>query len=78
MARYSRSFRTGRSSSGYKTYNSGSGWKFTHRTVAAKKLGGSIFKGFQVHHINGNKTDNRSSNLTVISGFIHRLIHGKT
>jgi hypothetical protein len=84
MARYSRSygrssggFRTGSSSSGYRTYNSGSGWKLTHRTVAEKKLGGSIFKGFQVHHINGIKTDNRPSNLTVVSRFIHRLIHGK-
>ena len=32
------------SNSGYKQYNSGSGWKFTHRTVAEKTLGNSIHK----------------------------------
>ncbi len=66
-----------RSFNGYRQYNSGSGWKFTHRTVAAKKLGGPIFKGYQVHHINGNKLNNRPSNLTVVSAAQHQKIHGK-
>ncbi|MFA7056636.1 MAG: HNH endonuclease signature motif containing protein [Candidatus Cloacimonadales bacterium] len=68
-------FRSSRS--GYKQYNSGSGWKYTHRTVASKKLGGAIFPGYQVHHINGNKTDNRPSNLTVLSAKAHSKIHNK-
>jgi len=60
---------------GYKQYNSGNGWKFTHRRVAEKKIGGRIRPGYEVHHINGNKRDNRPRNLTVISRWIHRLIH---
>ncbi|MDD2651353.1 MAG: HNH endonuclease signature motif containing protein [Candidatus Cloacimonadales bacterium] len=64
-----------KSNSGYKQYNTGSGWKYTHRTVAEKKLGGSIYNGYQVHHINGNKTDNRPSNITVVSPAVHKLLH---
>ncbi|MBN1968666.1 MAG: HNH endonuclease [Candidatus Delongbacteria bacterium] len=64
-------------SSGYRQYNSGSGWNYTHRTVAENKLGGSIFKGYEVHHINGVKTDNRPSNLTVLSSAAHRSLHKK-
>lgn len=66
-----------RSYNGYRQYNAGKGWNFTHRTVAAKKLGGSIFPGNHVHHINGVKTDNRPSNLTVVSAAVHRAIHKK-
>lgn len=73
----SRSFKTRTNSSGYRQYNSGSGWKYTHRTVAAKKIGGSIGAGREVHHINGNKTDNRPSNLTVLSKLAHILVHKK-
>jgi len=65
------------SNSGYRQYKSGSGLNYTHRTVAEKKLGGSIYKGYEVHHINGNKTDNRPSNLTVVSSSKHKQIHSK-
>ena len=46
-----------RSRNGYSQYydrRSGS-WKFTHRRVAEKKLGGRIRLGYEVHHINHNK-----------------------
>ncbi|MCK4501055.1 HNH endonuclease [Candidatus Babeliales bacterium] len=66
-----------RSRGGYRQYNAGSGWKSTHRTVATKKLGGSIYSGHHVHHINGIKTDNRPSNLTVLSASKHRALHKK-
>ncbi|HPM01479.1 MAG TPA: HNH endonuclease signature motif containing protein [Candidatus Cloacimonadota bacterium] len=65
------------SNSGYRQYNSGSGWHYTHRTVAEKKMGGPVYNGYEVHHINGNKTDNRPSNLTVVSSSEHHKIHGK-
>ena len=68
-------FRT--NSSGYNQHKTDSGWKSTHRTVAEKKLGGEIFSGYEVHHINGCKTDNRPANLTVVSAAAHHKIHGK-
>ncbi|MDY0325021.1 MAG: HNH endonuclease signature motif containing protein [Candidatus Cloacimonadaceae bacterium] len=66
-----------RSHNGYRQYKSGSGWKYTHRTAAANKMGGSIRPGFHVHHINGVKTDNRYSNLTVVTASQHAAIHKK-
>ena len=72
----SRGFST-RSRNGYSQYydrRSGS-WKYTHRRVAEKKLGGHIRSGYEVHHINHNKRDNRPSNLTVIPRSVHRAIH---
>ena len=69
-----------RTVNGYSQYynrNSGS-WKFTHRRVAEKKIGGSIRPGYEVHHINHNKRDNRPSNLRVLSQSAHKAIHRKS
>ena len=68
-----------RSRNGYSQYyDRGSGsWKYTHRRVAEKKLGGRIRRGYEVHHINHNKRDNRPSNLTVLSRSVHRAIHAR-
>jgi hypothetical protein len=43
--------------------------------VAEKKLGGAIRPGYEVHHVDGNKNNNRASNLTVVSKAAHRAIH---
>ncbi|MCB5230932.1 MAG: HNH endonuclease [Candidatus Cloacimonas sp.] len=67
-----------RNYNGYRQFNTGSGWKFTHRAAAANKMGGSIRPGYHVHHINGVKTDNRHSNLTVIPASTHAKIHSKS
>lgn len=50
-------------------------WALTHRRVAEKKVGGRIFPGYEVHHIDGDKTNNRPSNLTIVSKTEHRQIH---
>lgn len=63
--------------SGYEQYRTTSdpAWKYTHRTVAQNKIGRHILPTEEVHHINKNKTDNRSENLTVVDRDIHRLLH---
>ena len=51
--------------------------KLVHRTVAAKKVGGSIWGGYVVHHKDGNKKNFRSSNLSVMSRSNHSELHVK-
>jgi HNH endonuclease len=50
-------------------------WTLTHRRVAEKLVGGRIFAGREVHHIDGDKTNNRPSNLQIVSPAEHRAIH---
>jgi hypothetical protein len=52
-------------------------WTLTHRRVAEKKVGGHFFAGYEVHHIDGDKRDNRPSNLTIMSKAEHHAIHRK-
>ncbi len=63
--------------SGYKQFKDKSTgqWKLTHRAVAAKMVGGTIFPGMEVHHRDGNKTNNQPANLTIVSKAAHRRIH---
>lgn|SRR3990167_2163685 len=46
-----------------------------HRWVAEQKLGRTLKTGEVVHHINGNKLDNRPENLAVLSHAQHSHIH---
>ena len=75
----SKSLQTRVNSSGYQQFkdNKTGKWVLTHRRVAEKKVGGKIFHGREVHHIDGNKNNNRSSNLLVVSKEQHRRIHSK-
>jgi hypothetical protein len=50
-------------------------WELVHRRVAEKAVGGRIFAGHEVHHIDGNKNNNRASNLQIVSKDEHRAIH---
>ncbi len=66
-----------RNKSGYKVFNENGKWKSVHKRVAEKKVGGKIFPGREVHHIDGNKNNNRPSNLTVVKKSVHKKIHAK-
>jgi len=50
-------------------------WVPIHRQAAKNKFG-VVPEGKHVHHINGDKTDNRHSNLAHVSPAIHGLLHG--
>lgn len=52
--------------SGYKVFREGNRTVSVHKRVAEKKVGGPICAGYEVHHKDGNKTNNRPSNLAVL------------
>ncbi|MDD3190957.1 MAG: HNH endonuclease signature motif containing protein [Candidatus Pacebacteria bacterium] len=60
-------------SNGYKRYKDSG--KLVHRAVVKKRLGRSLGEGEVVHHRDGNKRNNRSSNLQVCSRSQHYWIH---
>jgi len=49
--------------------------RLVHRTVAANKVGGKIFSGMVVHHIDGNKRNFRKRNLWIMSRRAHARYH---
>lgn len=51
------------------------GYVLHHRLIAWRHLGRSLRTDEIVHHINGNKQDNRAINLAVASSRSHRWIH---
>ena len=51
------------------------GYAPLHRIKASKKLGRPLSSDEIVHHIDGNKKNNRKSNLQVISRSEHYKIH---
>jgi len=51
--------------------------KLVHRTVASKKVGGRIFDGFVVHHLDGNKKNFRKRNLVIMSRSNHARLHAR-
>ncbi len=48
---------------GYIKVKTTTGWRFEHRAVMEKKLGRPLMRAEQVHHVNGDPSDNRSENL---------------
>ena len=61
---------------GYLQFFENGKWVWVHRKIAEIQSG-IIPEGHEVHHINGNKTDNRPENLQILSKEEHRAIHRK-
>ncbi|MCK4729909.1 MAG: HNH endonuclease [Candidatus Aenigmarchaeota archaeon] len=68
--------KTYKNKSGYRKYKDSG--KFVHIANAEKKIGGKIFKGYEVHHKDLNKDNNRISNLAVLKKDFHqKVVHKK-
>jgi HNH endonuclease len=50
-------------------------WEYEHRLIMENNLGRKLQFNEHVHHINGNKQDNRIKNLIVLSWFDHEKLH---
>lgn len=61
---------------GYNQYKDKEGnWQYSHIRTAEKKVGGKIRTNRVVHHIDGNKKNNRPENLQVMSRREHSRLH---
>lgn len=60
---------------GYVVLNVHNGKKFEHRAVMEEYLGRPLAADEVVHHINGDKTDNRIENLQLMTNAEHTIMH---
>ncbi len=59
--------------SGYKVFTDSDGvTRSIHKRVLEKKMGGPVRKGYDAHHVDGNKNNNRPSNLRAVKKSKHK------
>jgi hypothetical protein len=54
------------------------GYAYEHRLVAEQKIGRRLLSGEQVHHIDGDKQNNRPDNLEVMASPAHHFVEHRT
>ena len=62
---------------GYETITIGNKKKYFHRFLMEEKIGRELKPFEQVHHINGDRTDNRIENLEIVHIGEHQKHHAK-
>lgn len=61
---------------GYVRIKMGPGdWQLEHRVVAEREIGRPIRDDENVHHLNGDRADNRPENLVVVDEVEHQHMH---
>ena len=66
-----------KSRKGYVVLRNGGDVIFEHRAVMEKHIGRKLTEDEVVHHINGDKTDNRLENLQLMTRGEHSTMHNK-
>ena len=61
---------------GYVRIRKFGGYVLEHRYVW-ETANGEIPDGYQIHHVNGNKKDNRLENLMIMTNSEHQTLHNK-
>lgn len=64
-------------SDGYVRYSNNGRREYLHRVIMEKHLGRKLLQSEDIHHINGNPSDNRIENLQLIGRSDHLKLHNK-